>query len=270
MAPYERVVFYHPDCLGTVGLLTRARPADYRHTAVTFADQTAMFVIQRATRSALSCLRSPRRDNTMCFTECEDDQDSIVAVVSQSSCCVTLLEPTALTESLMTRLERNCDDSPTIILRGDGLTQPELEEFVVLGCRGFISSQVTILQFRRMLIAVNGGEMWLDRMLSTYLIRQSLARQKYATLSRREREVLDLLQLKLKNREIAEALAISEETLRWHLRHLYAKTKLRSRNELILYAEERNFYEFKPRVEDKRQAASVIDDHTLAVRGFSR
>jgi DNA-binding CsgD family transcriptional regulator len=93
-------------------------------------------------------------------------------------------------------------------------------------------------------------------MLSTHLIQQSLARQKYATLSRREHEVLDLLHVKLKNREIAGALAISEETLRWHLRHLYAKTKLRSRNELTLYANGRNVYEVKPRVEDQRQAAS--------------
>jgi DNA-binding NarL/FixJ family response regulator len=226
-------------------VLTRARLGDYCHTAVIPADKAPLFVIQRATRSALSCLRSLPREEALCFTECRDDADSIAAVISELPYCITLLEPAVLTEPLVTRLERNCENSPAIIVRSDGLTQQKLEEFVVLGCRGFISCQVNIMQFRRMLTAVNRGELWLDRMLSTHLIQQSLARQKYATLSRREREVLDLLQLKLKNREIAEALAISEETLRWHLRHLYAKTKLHNRNELTLYARERNFCEVR-------------------------
>ena len=49
----------------------------------------------------------------------------------------------------------------------------------------------------------------------------------------RENEILNLLRAGASNREIAENLNIQEVTVRFHLRNLYQKTGLATRDELI-------------------------------------
>jgi DNA-binding NarL/FixJ family response regulator len=50
-------------------------------------------------------------------------------------------------------------------------------------------------------------------------------------LTRREREILELLCRGFANKEIAESLSISFETVRWHNRQIYHKLHVRSRAE---------------------------------------
>lgn len=53
-------------------------------------------------------------------------------------------------------------------------------------------------------------------------------------LSRREQEVLELLAQGSANKDIADKLSISIETVTWHLRHIYAKLHVRSRTQAAL------------------------------------
>jgi len=53
-------------------------------------------------------------------------------------------------------------------------------------------------------------------------------------LSRREPEVLELLSQGCANKEIADKLSISIETVTWHLRHIYSKLHVRSRTQAAL------------------------------------
>jgi DNA-binding NarL/FixJ family response regulator len=53
-------------------------------------------------------------------------------------------------------------------------------------------------------------------------------------LSRREQEVLELLARGCSNKDIAEKLCISTETVAWHLRHIYTKLHVRSRTQAAL------------------------------------
>jgi DNA-binding NarL/FixJ family response regulator len=53
-------------------------------------------------------------------------------------------------------------------------------------------------------------------------------------LSRREQEVLELLAHGCSNKEIADKLSISIETVAWHLSHIYAKLHVRSRTQAAL------------------------------------
>jgi DNA-binding NarL/FixJ family response regulator len=55
-----------------------------------------------------------------------------------------------------------------------------------------------------------------------------------AVLSRREREVLDLLAVGLSNKQIAAHLGISYETVCVHLRRLYEKLQVRSRTAAVI------------------------------------
>ncbi|TAL01282.1 MAG: response regulator transcription factor [Verrucomicrobia bacterium] len=53
-------------------------------------------------------------------------------------------------------------------------------------------------------------------------------------LSRREQEVLELLAQGCSNKEIADKLSISIETVTWHLRHIYNKLHVHSRTQAAL------------------------------------
>jgi DNA-binding NarL/FixJ family response regulator len=53
-------------------------------------------------------------------------------------------------------------------------------------------------------------------------------------LSPREREILELLAAGFPNKEIASRLGVSDNTVRWHLRHVYEKLYVRSRTEAVL------------------------------------
>jgi LuxR family maltose regulon positive regulatory protein len=54
-----------------------------------------------------------------------------------------------------------------------------------------------------------------------------------AVLTPKEREVLELLACKLSNKEIANILAVTEETVKWHLKNLFAKVEAGSRRHAI-------------------------------------
>lgn len=91
---------------------------------------------------------------------------------------------------------------------------------------------------------VHSGEAWLDRSTIANMLTQmargktadALDTQKIDSLSERERQVITLIGKGFKNRQIADALAISEVTVRHHLSSIFAKLDISDRLELIIYA----------------------------------
>ncbi|THJ31576.1 hypothetical protein E8K88_14785 [Lampropedia aestuarii] len=57
-------------------------------------------------------------------------------------------------------------------------------------------------------------------------------------LSERELQILSLLANALPNKRIAQALGVSPETIKWHLKNIYTKLSVFSRNEAIVVARE--------------------------------
>jgi len=55
-------------------------------------------------------------------------------------------------------------------------------------------------------------------------------------LTAREREVLDLVVGGASNREIAEALVVSDNTVKYHLKNILGKLHLRNRAQVVAYA----------------------------------
>ena len=53
-------------------------------------------------------------------------------------------------------------------------------------------------------------------------------------LTRREREVCDLLQQGLANKEIALEMGIASGTVKIHLKHIFEKTGIRGRHSVVL------------------------------------
>jgi DNA-binding NarL/FixJ family response regulator len=67
-----------------------------------------------------------------------------------------------------------------------------------------------------------------------YFQMQEAASAELEKLSKRECEVLDLIVHGFSNKEIAGRLAVSLETLRWHLRQIYRKLQVHSRTDAAL------------------------------------
>ncbi len=63
---------------------------------------------------------------------------------------------------------------------------------------------------------------------------QADSASKVDALSGREREVLELLAQGFRNKDIADRLCISVESVRWHLKHIYNKLHVHSRTEAAL------------------------------------
>lgn len=93
---------------------------------------------------------------------------------------------------------------------------------------------------------VDAGELWLDRTRTagvvSRLARGRKAREddpdrsKVASLTRREREIVDLVAEGLKNKQIGDRLSISEATVRNHLTSVLDKLDLDDRFELAVFA----------------------------------
>jgi LuxR family transcriptional regulator, maltose regulon positive regulatory protein len=63
------------------------------------------------------------------------------------------------------------------------------------------------------------------------------ARSVAEPLSKREIDVLRLLAIGCSNHEIAQALVITESTVKMHLKHLYSKLDVRNRLQAVVQAQ---------------------------------
>jgi DNA-binding NarL/FixJ family response regulator len=115
-----------------------------------------------------------------------------------------------------------------------------------LGAMGIVTveqpGEVLVKAIRK----VDAGELWLDRTRMAGVVSR-LARGRNArdddpdrsrvgTLTRRERQIVDLVAEGLKNKQIADRLSISEATVRNHLTSVLDKLDLNDRIELAVYA----------------------------------
>jgi two-component system, NarL family, nitrate/nitrite response regulator NarL len=127
------------------------------------------------------------------------------------------------------------------------------EEFVdamKLGCSGILLKDTATSLIEKSIQKVYAGEIWLDSSTTAAVIRQFASptdfplshgtngkpNRERAQLSQREREIIILIAQGYKNKEIAEKMFITEQTVKNHLHNVFDKLGVSDRLELALYA----------------------------------
>jgi two-component system, NarL family, nitrate/nitrite response regulator NarL len=102
-----------------------------------------------------------------------------------------------------------------------------------LGARGILKKTVAIAAMRECLRAVSQGEVWIESSLSDRAV-GVMDRRSTPRLTPREKDIVHHVCGGLKNKEIAEALAITPGTVKVHLMHIFEKTGVKDRFELAV------------------------------------
>ena len=105
------------------------------------------------------------------------------------------------------------------------------------GAIGYLLKDVARQELLTAIRAVALGQPWLHHAMHSQvvqLLRRKPSTDRYATLSQRERSVLRLLGQGLSNRQIAEALTLTEGTVKGYVSNLLRKLNLSQRTQAAL------------------------------------
>jgi DNA-binding NarL/FixJ family response regulator len=123
----------------------------------------------------------------------------------------------------------------------------EFVQAMKLGCSGIVLKQTAPDLIVKSIRKVNSGEIWLDSNTTAAVMRQfstgldngssqGVKGRERSPLSAREREIVALVAQGYKNKEMAEKMFISEQTVKNHLHNIFDKLGVSDRLELALYA----------------------------------
>jgi DNA-binding NarL/FixJ family response regulator len=147
-----------------------------------------------------------------------------------------------------------------------GVLDPDAHRRAVrAGAMGVLLKHKAVDVLLKAIERVHRGEVWLDRGMTASVLREMSRSDeaknadpeadKIARISKREREIIILVGLGLKNKQIGERLFISEATVRNHLTSILSKLELSDRFELALFAYRHGLAQL-PRQEHKPAADS--------------
>lgn len=132
----------------------------------------------------------------------------------------------------------------------------EFVQAMKLGTSGIVLKQTATELLIKSIRKVHAGEIWLDSHTTAAVIRQFVASEdtppapqptaprerERSPLSQREREIVALVAQGFKNKEMAEKMFISEQTVKNHLHNIFDKLGVSDRLELALYAIHNNLH----------------------------
>jgi two-component system, NarL family, nitrate/nitrite response regulator NarL len=146
--------------------------------------------------------------------------------------------------SIQTRAPRS-----KVILFASADNKDDFVEAMKLGCCGILLKDASTSLIEKSIQKVYAGEIWLDSTTTAAVIRQFASPAEFpaahangksnrerAQLSQREREIIVLIAQGYKNKEIAEKMFITEQTVKNHLHNVFDKLGVSDRLELALYA----------------------------------
>ena len=148
--------------------------------------------------------------------------------------------------SVLQQLEQSNLRTRVIVLTASD-DKNEFVQAMKLGCSGIVLKQTAPELIVKSIRRVYAGEIWLDSHMSAAVMRQFAAPaadvpaaadrcRERSPLSQRELEIVSLVAQGLRNKEMAEKMFISEQTVKNHLHNIFRKLDVSDRLALALYA----------------------------------
>jgi two-component system, NarL family, nitrate/nitrite response regulator NarL len=154
------------------------------------------------------------------------------------------------------RLQASRNQTKVIVLTASE-DKNEFVQAVKFGTSGIVLKQTATELLIKSIRKVHAGEIWLDSNTTAAVMRQFASPEESPTpvppppatrererspLSQREREIVSLVAQGFKNKEMAEKMFISEQTVKNHLHNIFDKLGVSDRLELALYAIHNNLH----------------------------
>ncbi len=172
------------------------------------------------------------------------DSESMMAVLTTDAKWVVIISDKdfhGTVASTVRRLRQKFPDLLMVFLLQEGRSDRVIEAFR-MGARGIVYSNENLAQLANCIDRVSGGEVWL-RHVDMGMILDGLSKPGArvtdvtgrSLLSPREEEISHLVAEGMSNREISQALKISESTVKGFLFHVFDKLGISNRVELARY-----------------------------------
>jgi DNA-binding NarL/FixJ family response regulator len=154
------------------------------------------------------------------------------------------------------RLQASRNQTKVIVLTASE-DKSEFVQAVKFGTSGIVLKQTATELLIKSIRKVHAGEIWLDSNTTAAVMRQFASpdetpmpmappppprERERSPLSQREREIVGLVAQGFKNKEMAEKMFISEQTVKNHLHNIFDKLGVSDRLELALYAIHNNLH----------------------------
>ncbi len=151
------------------------------------------------------------------------------------------LEPAAVvidkgfgTQPVMDFLQqlRDSGSSTCPVVWGNAMGESEALRLLQAGARGILRRTAEPEMLLVCLRSVTSGNRWMEECI--FGNPDALIQRRQMALTAREREVAELVERGLRNRDIARSLGIQTGTVKIHLKHIFGKTGVRGRHGLAL------------------------------------
>jgi len=137
----------------------------------------------------------------------------------------------------------------TIVLTA-AIENRQIVEALQLGARGILLKDAATQLVTKCIEKVMGGEYWVGHEAVTNLvdylrglggIKDVQKSQKLMQFTPRERQIISAIIVGCANKEIASRLSLSEDTVKHHLSHIFAKAGVSNRLELAIWSMNQGF-----------------------------
>lgn len=155
-------------------------------------------------------------------------------MVSRSAPDVLIVDKALGTQSVLDFIVtvKDARSPVAIVVWASAITEAEALRFLQHGARGILRKTADLDKLLVCIRSVGSGTTWME----DSVFREAPRPESYprSELTARERQVMELVEQGLKNKDIATELGIRPGTVKIHLKHIFEKTGVRGRYGLAL------------------------------------
>lgn len=213
-------------------------------------EPTRAYIVARQDFSVRGVLRLIEASGDIDVIACVDDSESCWKKFRDEKPDILLMHYSVVRiplQQMVAKVREACAQT-RIIIFGQQMSQEFLVEAVIAGVRGYVNENMDGSHLLGAIAAVREGRLWVERSVLEQIAVHAMEMQGViektileridtvrALLTPREATVLRLVLDGLVTKEIADKMNVSEQSVKMHLNHMFAKFGVTNRAQLILH-----------------------------------